>query len=137
MGKQSRSSYMKNNHKITQSADSFFHSIRRGRDFENGERSEWEKLERGREDIRIINDEDGYTVVIENKASNWDVMTSERVRPNALRHARQLWRYIEAELHLRNVIPAVVYPIVPQMPGRKEEIEEILNEHFIQVVWRK
>jgi len=128
----------------------FFRRITRGREFENYERSQWKKevalaqfevptrLEgkRGREDIRLVDNKEGFTVVVEIKASNWDVMKPERVRPNALRHARQLWRYIEAELHPQDVIPAVVYPIAPQMPGRKDEIEAIFEERLIQVVWR-
>ena len=51
--------------------------------------------------------------------------------------------YIEGELqqaqndiHLNEVHPAIVYPTTPKTPGRKEEIETILNERGIQVVWR-
>lgn len=128
----------------------FFHRIQRGRVFENDERSQWKKDvasaqfevstqwqgKRGREDIRLIDEENGFTVVVEIKASNWDAMKPHRIRPNALRHANQLWRYIEAELHPQDVIPAVVYPAVPLTPGRKEEIEAIFDAHLIQVVWR-
>jgi hypothetical protein len=77
-------------------------------------------------------------VIVELKASNWDQMTSRRVRPNALRHARQLWRYVETELDVlhHEVLPAIVYPVAPKTPGRKAEIEAILEERGIQVVWR-
>jgi len=81
--------------------------------------------------------EEGHTVLVEIKASNWDKMAPHRVRPNALRHARQIWRYIESELADRPVLPALVYPNEPKTPGRKEEIEGILHERLIQVVWRE
>ena len=76
------------------------------------------------------------TIVVELKASNWDKMKPHRVRPNALRHVRQIWRYIEAELTQQEVIPAIVYPATPKTPGRKNEIGRIMDEHWIQVVWR-
>ena len=129
----------------------FLNQIARGRNFENWERSKWSgeynqsaefeapsKLQgrRGRVDIRLIDIDSSFTVVVELKASNWDKMKPHRIRPNALRHVRQLWRYIEAELSPQDVIPAIVYPEVPQTPGRKEEIEHIMDEHWIQVVWR-
>lgn len=80
--------------------------------------------------------EDGHAVVVEIKATDWDKMAHHRVRPNALRHANQLWRYVEAELLDRQVLPALVYSTEPRIPGRKEEIEGILHERFVQVVWR-
>jgi hypothetical protein len=48
-----------------------------------------------------------------------------------------LWRYIHGEGEDRPVLPAIVYPVEPQTPGRKEEIEAILHERYIQVVWRE
>lgn len=131
--------------------DSFQKQIKRGRDFEKRERSQWSpegseelafeapsrwKGKRGRIDIRLFDAEEGYTVVVELKATDWDKMRPHRVRPNALRHARQIWRYIEAELRDNDVIPALVYPSPPESPGRKQEIEAILDERSIQVVWR-
>lgn len=62
----------------------------------------------------------------------------DRVRPTAMKHARQIWRYIEAHLTpLEDVIPAIVYPSPPITAGRKEQVEEILNERGIQVIWRE
>ena len=140
------------------SRKSFLKQIRRGREFERWERSYWTgdetedvgfetptrwKGKRGRIDIRLADAEEGYIIVVELKATQWDKMLPHRVRPNALRHARQIWRYIEAELqqaqgdiHLNEVHPAIVYPTTPKTPGRKKEIETILNEQGIQVVWR-
>lgn len=123
----------------------------RGREFEKWERSYWKgkinetaefeastqwKGKKGRVDIRLIDAEEGHTIVAEIKATYWDVMKPHRVRPNALRHARQIWRYIEAELQSQPVLPALIYPSSPKTPGRKEQIEKILNDRLIQVVWR-
>jgi hypothetical protein len=135
------------------SHQAFRKRVKRGRGFETWERSKWTrpghegieaeaktvwKGKRGRIDLRLVVDEgEGHSIVVEMKASDWDKMAPHRVRPNALRHARQLWRYINAELEGGPVSPAIVYPVEPQTPGRKEEIETILRERFIQVVWRE
>jgi Holliday junction resolvase-like predicted endonuclease len=131
--------------------DSFWYRLKRGRRFETWERAQWaaedsEKIvteastqwkgKRGRIDLLLLNDEEDYAVVVELKATDWDKMAAYRVRPNALRHARQIWRYIEARLEESSVIPALVYLSSPRTTGRKEEVEAILNEQGIQVVWR-
>jgi hypothetical protein len=130
----------------------FFKNVSRGRKFEKWERSHWNsgvntaaefeastlwKGKRGRVDIRLKLEEDGQTVLVEIKATNWDRLKEHRVRPTALRHARQIWRYIEDHLSPLDVTPAIVYPSPPTIPGRKEQVEEILNERGIQVVWRE
>jgi len=129
----------------------FLRRISKGRKFEEWEKARWLKGveespefetpaiwkgKRGRVDIRIDIPENNQVVVIEIKASDWDKMKPHRVRPNALRHVNQVWRYIEAYVSPREVIPALVYPKTPQTPGRKEEIEAILDEHAIAAVWR-
>jgi hypothetical protein len=101
------------------------------------EASTGSKGRRGRIDLRLVDEDEGHSVVVETKATDWDKMASHRVRPNALRHARQLWRYIDAELERGPVLPALVYPAEPNTPLRKEEVEAILHERFIQVVWRE
>ena len=138
--------------------DSFLKRVQRGREFEKEERTHWVgneseqvrfeapirwKGKRGRIDIRLADVKERYIIVIELKATEWDRMLPHRVRPNALRHARQIWRYIEGEfqqaqddIHLDGILPAIVYPAVPKTPGRREEVETILNEQGIQVVWR-
>ncbi len=136
---------------MTKKKKKFKSQISRGRQFEQRERSQWtgpynqsaefeaqtiHQGKRGRIDIKLVDPEQGFTVVTEIKASDWDAMKPRRVRPNALRHANQLWRYIEAELEHFDVIPAVVYPKSPKTPGRKEEIFKILDDRGIQVVWR-
>jgi hypothetical protein len=91
---------------------------------------------RGRVDTMLFDKDERHTIVVEIKASNWDKMKPHRVRPNALRHVRQLWRNIKAELKEGAILPTVIYPGTPKTPGRKNQIEEILHEMGIQVVWR-
>ncbi len=129
----------------------FLNRIRRGRKFEVWERSKWGTNEnkdalfeassewegkRGRIDIKLHDSDEGHTVVVELKATNWNKIKGDRVRSNALRHARQIWRYIEAELRESPVLPAIIYPHIPKSIEKKEEVESILNERLIQVVWR-
>jgi hypothetical protein len=130
----------------------FMERVKRGRKFEEWERSHWNgKLNAAREfeastqwdskggrvDIRLKLEEDGNVVIVEIKATNWDKIKENRVRSTALRHSRQVWRYIEAHLTPLDVTPAIVYPSPPITPGRKEQVEEILNERGIQCVWRE
>lgn len=138
---------------MTGAREAFRMRVRLGRLFETWERSKWNrpghegkkaeaptawKGKGGRIDLRLmLDDGEGHSVVVEMKASNWDKMAPHRVRPNALRHARQLWRYIHAELKGGPVSPAIIYPVEPQTPGRREEIETVLRERSIQVVWRE
>lgn len=129
----------------------FLRRISRGRRFEQLEKSKWlvgveeEPLfetpagrlgNKGRVDICIDDPEKDYVVVVEIKASDWDKMKPHRVRPNALSHVRQIWRYIEAFVSPRAVHAGLVYPNSPTTPGRKEEIESILDENSIAAVWR-
>ena len=130
----------------------FLERVKRGRKFEKWERSHWNgnlnsvaefeaptqwKGKRGRVDIRLKLEEDGNTVILEIKATNWDKIKKERVRSTAMRHARQIWRYIEDHLDPMDVTPAIVYPSPPITAGLKEQIEEILDEKGIQAVWRE
>lgn len=126
---------------------SFRKRIKRGREFERWERKQWQdeieseaptewKGKRGRIDIRFLDENEGYVVVVELKATDWNKMADHRVRPNVLSHARQLWRYINSELEEYDVIPSLAYPVSPNDENRKTQIEAILNERAIQVVWR-
>jgi hypothetical protein len=130
----------------------FRQRVQRGRAFEAWERSQWTDDEhrgvefesavrdgrrRRRIDIKLDEATKGAVVVVETKATDWDRMAQHRVRPNVLRHARQVWRYIEAELRRsKGVFPALVYPSAPRTPGRKEEIEAALHARGIEVIWR-
>jgi len=129
----------------------FLRRMSKGRRFEEWEKSQWLegveetpefetpanwKGKRGRVDVRIDIPENNQVVVVEIKASDWDKMKPYRIRPNALRHVNQVWRYIEACVSPREVIPALVYPSTPKTPGRKEEVEAILDEFSIAAIWR-
>lgn len=129
----------------------FIQRIRRGREFEQWERAQWKgdlneqaqfekqtewQGKRGRIDIQLVDSQEGHTIVVEIKATDWDAMKPYRVRPNVMRHARQLWRYIEATLQDQPALPAIIYPKSPRTVGRREEVETLLNEQLIQVVWR-
>ncbi|MFZ5808804.1 MAG: hypothetical protein ACOY16_05930 [Chloroflexota bacterium] len=126
--------------------------IQRGRKFEAWERSFWSNGinsaakfkeptqwngKRGRVDILLRMDDDGQVVIVEIKATDWDKIKKHRVKSYASQHARQIWRYIEAYLSPLCVTPAIVYPYPPQTPGRKEEVEKILNERGIECIWRE
>ena len=138
--------------KKDQSYRDFLKRVKSGRKFEEWERSHWNgginsaaefeaptqwKGKRGRVDIRLNLEEDGHIVIVEIKATNWDKLKEHRVRPTALRHASQIWRYIEDHLSPLDVTPAIVYPPQPTIPGRKEQVQEIMDERGIQVVWRE
>ncbi len=129
----------------------FLKRISLGRRFEKWERSQWNgdynqrakfemptkwKNKRGRIDICLVDNDDGMTIIAEIKATNWDAMRSHRVRPNALRHARQIWRYIDSALEKHSAAPGIIYPKTPKKPNRKKDIEAIFEERFVQVVWR-
>ncbi len=131
----------------------FLNDVRCGREFEASEKARWSHISedhihfeaptvlrarRGRVDIKIDEGLD-YIAVIEIKATNWDRLAPARLRPTALRHARQIWRYVEDFLDTKGkeVCPALVYQFEPREPGIRKEVEEILNGRLIQVVWRK
>lgn len=135
----------------TQGSQASIERLQIGKIFEALEKSGWIDLadgtpqfeaptqwqgKKGRVDIRLAFPEKNMIVLVEIKATNWDAMRPHRVRPNALRHVRQLWRYIEADLDPMDVIPAIVYPAAPLDPVRKQEVERILGDHLIQTVWR-
>ena len=65
-----------------------------------------------------------------------DFMAERRVRPNILRHARQVMKYVYPfwEQGL-DVCPGIIYPQTPKLRARKLQIEAALAEPSIQVVW--
>ena len=88
----------------------FCERVKRGRKFEEWERSHWNSElnsaaefeaptkwegKRGRIDIKLKLEEDGNVVIVEIKATNWDKIKESELRSTALRHSRQIWRYIE------------------------------------------
>ncbi len=125
---------------------------RRGRAFEAEERAGWGHIprehiqfeaatawgsRRGRIDIRI---DDGTDIaVVEIKATNWDRLKRGTIRRTALRHARQIWRYIDdhVETQGKSVSPGIVYEYEPKDDAIRMEIERVINDRCVQVVWRK
>jgi hypothetical protein len=60
-----------------------------------------------------------FVVVLEPKATDWDRLAMARIRPNVLRHARQVWTYLESLVErvageLAFVQGALVYPRRPE-----------------------
>ncbi len=127
--------------------------LRRGRAFEAEEKAGWcqrpsEKLlfeqiirdpknRLGRMDI-FVQADDEMVAIAEVKATVWDRIAATQVRSLALRHCRQLWRYVDP--HLRqglSVCAGLVYPRPPKSRARRAAIESILEEKLIQCVWRK
>lgn len=124
----------------------------RGRQFELTERAEWldvydtsrlsfdstlqlTKTRRGRPDI-LIEEADGAWTIIEVKSTDWDRMADYRVRPNVQRHARQVMKYVLYYWEQGvDTIPGLIYPRAPSLRARRQEIEDILEERSVQVVW--
>jgi hypothetical protein len=138
---------------VKDASSKFLRDVHRGREFEAEERAGWGHIDegnikfesptirgakRGRIDIKI--DENlPYIAIIETKATDWDNLKSHRIKATAQRHSRQIWRYIDDYLDNRGkeVCPALVYEFEPKDSRIKEEVEKILNDALIQVVWRK
>lgn len=74
--------------------------------------------------------------VAEAKASHWDRITTDAVRRNVWRQARQVWHYIESQLaEGKEVNPGIVFPRRPRTLRRLERIEALFEERGIAVVW--
>ena len=138
---------MKKSYQMTDTAD----WKTRGRQFEADENAEWtelpnirlelqhtltlQKAGRGRIDI-LIEEIDGSYSIIEVKATDWEAMAEHRVRPNILRHARQVMKYVYPYWEKGiDVCPGIIYPRPPRSVDRKLQVEETLAEQSIQVVW--
>ena len=125
--------------------------LRRGKTFHRSVQLSWSNVKgaifekairdlhgrRRRIDV-FIDDGEEWVSIVEIKRSDWDRMRPDRVRPNALRHARQTWLYIEPFLEHSGgyVCPGILYEKLPTTPGRVAEVESILHERGLQVVWQ-
>lgn len=98
---------------------------------------------RGRIDLLLDIDSSGkpLLVVMEVKNTDWDARAAHRVLPNLARHARQVWRYLDALWprldagELAGLQAALVYPRRPSHPGRAAVIEQTLGDHGISVLF--
>jgi len=93
---------------------------------------------RGRIDIFVADDSgENHVAVVEIKGSDWDQMNPEAVSRNAIRQVRQIWSYIYAQVELegKDVSPGIIFPNRPSDLDRLRTIEQLFNDHGIQVVW--
>jgi len=75
---------------------------------------------RGRADVWVVFDrspggEATASAIFEVKSTNWELIAPVRMRPNLLRMARQLWRYMDAaiEVESQSVQAYLVFPSAP------------------------
>lgn len=80
--------------------------------------------------------------VIEIKATDWDTMRAKNVRPNVLRHARQLLRYFEHVFQqlesgiLEHLSSAMIYRRAPSSFSRRRYIESVFEDDYCTpVIW--
>ena len=130
--------------------DSIQTRAEQGREFEESEKREWRDqanvfeehaieyppgVTNGRIDVYI--DDGGFHSIIEIKSSNWDRTAPHRVRPNVMRHKRQVIKYVWWYWDQgKDTAAALIYPTAPKTPGRRELIESILEDWSIQCIWK-
>jgi hypothetical protein len=97
---------------------------------------------RGRADIWVVFDrssggEPTASAIFEVKATSWDLIAPLRMRPNLLRMARQLWRYMDAaiEMESQGVQAYLVFPTAPVDMYVRRVVEMILAERGIVTLW--
>jgi len=84
-----------------------------------------------------------YYVVIEVKNTQWDGQAPHRVRPNLLRHIRQVWRYLtplQNELDngaVSGLQGALLYPSRPRTAGRAGLISTLAENEGVTVVYHE
>ena len=129
---------------------------RRGKEFEELLEREWEKSQdgvvqreisieldtgkkgrKGRIDI-LIEDEE-MALVLEVKSTDWDKVKRSRLREYALRHIRQLYRYVDAVIEKtgKAVCPGITYPEKPRQGDREKELLEIFEERCASISFEK
>ena len=97
----------------------------------------------GRIDLLLQGDEDGrpFPLIIEVKNTDWDRMAAHRVRPNVLRHARQVSRYLEPYFErldageLAGLQAGIIYRSRPAITDRGDLIEGTLSEFGIMLLF--
>lgn len=96
----------------------------------------------GRADVWVVFDRSPggdalASAIFEIKATNWDAIAPLRIRPNALRMARQLWRYMDAaiEVESQSVQAYLIFPSAPSDIYVRRVVEMILAERGIVTMW--
>ena len=81
----------------------------------------------GRMDIFLDDREQGYVVIYEIKATNWEKIKSENILKNIESHGRQLHKYIDKFVHDLNdtVIFGVIYPQPPKSKELRMLVEDL------------
>ncbi len=81
----------------------------------------------GRMDIFIDDREEGYVVIYEIKATDWDKIKESNILKNLESHGRQLHRYIEKFVNEHNdiVVHGVIYPKPPKSIELRKLIENL------------
>ena len=92
---------------------------------------------RGRVDILVDDVGDRQLVVIEVKATDWDHIKSANIRRNINRQIRQIWKYVESRVELKNLIvtTGVIFPRAPDDLALRNMIEGMFEDNGITVVW--
>jgi hypothetical protein len=92
---------------------------------------------KGRVDLFVDEIGKDFVSVVEIKTTDWDRIKDSNVRRNVKRQARQVWRYIQCQLELRNlsVCAGIIFPKLPINLALGERIESMFEEEGIQVVW--
>jgi len=93
-------------------------------------------VRRGRIDV-FIDRIDDFVTVIEVKSTDWDRVKPKNRRKLLAAHRRQVFKYVDQYLDGVNVdvCAGIIYPQPPKEPGLREEVEEYLNDHALQVCW--
>ena len=103
------------------------------------------RMRAGRMDLLLEGVDDDselpFLVVLEIKNTDWDRQADRRVRVNVGSHRRQVWRYLEPLVsrvdrgEVAWVQAALVYPRRPQTARRAAEIEALLDQWGVTVLW--
>jgi len=93
-------------------------------------------IRRGRLDL-FVDELGSFVSIVEIKSTDWDRIKAANVSRLLDSHRRQVWKYILQYVDRQkiDVCPGIIYPTSPKISGRRELIEETLNEHGLQVVW--
>lgn len=96
----------------------------------------------GRVDIAVVAlRPERSSIVIEIKGTNWDRITTQRIRRNALRHLNQLHRYLDTAVNEMEsgqwdaVSGALLYPKRPADQDKLNMLEDVAAVQAIMIVW--
>ena len=89
----------------------------------------------GRMDV-LVDQLGDHVAIYEVKATDWDRIRPANVRRNALRHQRQLLRYVDTYVNIgTSVSLGIIYPTAPVTPGLRAVVENVLEEGGTPAYW--